>query len=106
MILTKSKAMPKTEKQPKKKVLTANEVDPTIHEQILIEAFKVTKEQNYSTLWKTLKLAVESTCNEKLGDNKAKDFLTYYQQEQKIVKIKVKNKEFYTLNEPKEIEFK
>ncbi len=105
MILTKSKAMAKTEKQPKKKVLTANQIEPTFHELILNEAFKVNKEQSYSDLWKTLKLAVESICNEKIGDNKAKDFLTYYSQEQKIVKIKVKNKELYTLNAPKEIEF-
>lgn len=105
MILTKSKAMPKAEKQPKKKAITPNEFEQTIHEQILKEAFKVNKEQNYSTLWKNLKLAVESICNEKLGDNKAKDFLAFYQQELKIVKITIKNKEFYTLNEPKEIDF-
>ena len=106
MILTKSKAMPKAEKQPKKKVLTPKEVEPTIHEQILNEAFKVNKEQTYSDLWKTLKLAVESICNEKLGDNKAKEFVTYYKQEMKVVQIEVKKKQLYTLNEPKEIEFK
>ena len=105
MILTKSKATAKAEKPPKKKVLTAKEVEPNVHTQILNEAFRVNKEQTYSDLWKTLKLAVESICNEKLGDNKAKDFVTYYQQEQKIVKIKVKSKDLYTLNEPKEIEF-
>ncbi|MBU3661476.1 MAG: hypothetical protein FGM14_16550 [Flavobacteriales bacterium] len=109
MVLTKSKATPKTESKPKKKVLTPCEVEPNFHAKILIEAFKVNKEQTYSDLWKTLKLAVESICNEKLGDNKAKEFLTYYQQEQKIIKIEVKSnsksKLLYTLNEPKEIEF-
>ncbi len=105
IVPTKSKATPKAEKS-KKKVLTPNEVESNNHVQILNEVFKVSKEQTYADLWKTLKLAVELICNEKIGDNKAKDFVTYYLQEQSIVKFESNKKQIYTLKEQKEIEFK
>jgi hypothetical protein len=104
MKLTGQKKEPKEDK-PKRRVLTPLEVEKDVHESILNQSFKVTKEQTYSDLWKNLKLAVESICRETIGDNKAKEFLTYYHNQQLIAKIKVKNKDLYTLNDIKKLEF-
>ena len=88
----------KSEKSPKQKALQPHDLDVSIHTEILKDVFKISKEQTYNDLWHVIKL------KDSLGDNKAKDFITYYLQNEFIVKFESKKKQLYTIKEQKEIE--
>ena len=98
----------KSEKSPKQKALQPHDLDVSIHTEILKDVFKISKEQTYNDLWHVIKQVVSSICKDKLkdslGDNKAKDFITYYLQNEFIVKFESKKKQLYTIKEQKEIE--
>lgn len=99
----KSKAI-KSEKQVRIK-FTANSVNEEMHELILSNLFKKIKEYSYNELWRSLKQSIEFVCAESIGDNKAKEFITYYLAKEKIAKIEVKKKVLYTLLGQTQIEF-
>lgn len=106
----KSKAIPKTENQKRQKSINPSSLQSDEHDEILRESFKILKEQSYSDLWKVFKQVVSTVCKDKtkdlIGDNKAKEFITYYLLAERIVKIEVNKKALYTLKEQKELEFK
>jgi hypothetical protein len=108
IVIGKSKASPKAERPTRPKAITPIQLDLKIHTEILNETFRVFNELSYTELWKTLKQTVSSICKDEvkdtIGDNKAKDFVTYYLQNQMIVKITVEKKQLYTLNEQKELD--
>ena len=107
---SKSKSAPKADKT---KVIEPADFERKAHLQILQESFKVFKKQSYSDLWKVLKQAINSYCSSNpnpnyknsIGDNKAKEFVTYYLQNELILKIDESKKTFYVLNEPILIDF-
>jgi hypothetical protein len=89
---------PKVNISPKSKSVLAKDLERTKHLEILSKAFKIQKEQIYNELVRNIKHAVEISLNSSIGDNKAKDFLTYYNLNEYIVKIPVStNKSIYTL---------
>lgn len=98
----------KSDKSTKQKTLQPNDLDVSIHNEILKDVFKISKEQTYNDLWHIIKQVVSNVCKDKLkdslGDNKAKDFVTYYLQNEFIVKFESKRKQLYTIKEQKEIE--
>jgi len=90
-------------KPPKQKAINPNNIDSEIHDKILKASFRVFKEQSYADLWQTLKKEVSVICGDEvvdsIGDNKAKAFITYYLQNELIIKIQVESKVIYTINE-------
>jgi hypothetical protein len=55
------------------------------------------KEYAYTELWQSIKIVGEKILSEPIGDNKAKDFVTYYIQDEFIVRVPLpKNKAIYT----------
>jgi hypothetical protein len=108
---SKSKSAPKAPKAEKVKVIEPIDLERKEHLQILQESFKVFKKQNYSDLWQVLKQAVNSYCRSNpkfkssIGDNKAKEFATYYLQNELISKIDENRKSVYVFNETILIEF-
>jgi len=103
------KSKSKTEKPQRLKAINPNDLDLTIHTEILQQSFTIFTEQIYSVLWKTIKQVVIVICKDKIkdtiGDNKAKDFIAYYLLNEMIVKIEVKKKIYYTLKEQKVLQF-
>ncbi|MDA7804406.1 hypothetical protein N8987_07540 [Crocinitomix sp.] len=102
----KSTTSTKDKQKPRKKAINPNSIDESIHIEILNESFKVFEEQSYSELWKTFKQVVSEICEDVvdlIGDNKAKEFITYYLQNEFIVKIEVKKKICYTLKAQKKL---
>jgi len=104
---SKSRTSSNAEKPTKRKPINPNTIDEVTHSEILVESFRILKEQSYSELWKTFKLVVSTfysnELNDAIGDNKAKDFITYYFQKEMIVKIDVNKKVVYTIKEQKEL---
>lgn len=98
----------KSEKSKIQISLQPNDLDISIHNEILEEVFKTSKEQSYNDLWHLIQQEVNILCKDKLkkslGDNKAKQFVTYYLKNEFIVKFDIKNKSLYTIKEQKEIE--
>ena len=95
------------EKQAKPKAITAHDLTPEIHGEILANTFKVIKEYGYTDLWRSIKnVAAQLGLN--IGNNKAMEFIPYYlQNESIIVTILPKKKNpIYTLAGQREIEFK
>lgn len=72
------------EKKPK--AITPNSVDADAHSTILINAFTSNTQPGYQDLWRLLKNAIETVTGESIGDNKAKDFATYYQTNRMILR--------------------
>lgn len=99
---------PKTSIKPlkqKKEIITPYSYNDEKHERILKEVFKESIELSYSGLFKSIKDALNYVYSEHIGDNKAKDFVTYYNRENKIVSNSVGKKTFYSLSGQKEMEF-
>lgn len=61
----------------KRSNLTAPEISPEIHDQILSEIFKMKPEHGYKELYTAIKEVYNKSFG-KIGDNKAKDFITFY----------------------------
>lgn len=61
----------------KKDALLPHQISPEIHSQILTEVYKKKPEFGYTELWKGIK-EVYNKCYGSIGDNKAKDFITFY----------------------------
>lgn len=59
--------------------------DPKFHQSILRSSFSKDKEYSYREMWQQIKLASAGELI-KISDNKAKEFLTYYQKENFIIK--------------------
>jgi hypothetical protein len=95
----------KSQKPEKKRAITPQSLTDKIHSEILENAFKIEREQTYSDLWKNIKLTVSQSLNETIGDNKAKDFITYYLQKEMIIKFEKSKKIYYTMQGQKGIEF-
>lgn len=100
----------KTKKEldkPKTKNITANDLDPSQHTDILNYVFKIEKQQGYSDLWRNIKNAMDKITNIKIGDNKAKDFVTHYVDAESIIKIEMPKKNpIYTLAGQGDLDFK
>lgn len=93
--------------QPKVKGITPHKLEQQTHIDILNQVFKTQKEQGYNELWRNIKNAIEAIVGETIGDNKAKDFFTYYLSNEKIIKAIVKGKKpVYTLPGQSVIDFK
>jgi hypothetical protein len=81
----------------KKKALTPVSIEASIHLNIIENLFKTKKEYAYTELWQSIKIVGEKILSEPIGDNKAKDFVTYYIQDEFIVRVPLpKNKAIYT----------
>lgn len=93
---------PKPEKQPRK-TISPDEIENDVHGQILDEVFKSNENLSYENLWRGIKLAVKSILNEKIGDNKAKEFKHYYDQIELISSMTIGKKILFTLNGQKEL---
>lgn len=65
------------EEQKDRQVLTAFDVAPEVHSQILKKAFAQNSQPKNAPLVQEIKVAAQGIFG-KFGDNKAKDFLTYY----------------------------
>lgn len=78
------------EKKPK--AITPNSFDADAHRIILINAFTNNTQPGYQDLWRLLKNAIETVTGESIGDNKAKDFLAFYQISRLIVKHEIPGK--------------
>lgn len=61
----------------KKEALSPLQISPEIHSQILTEVFKKKPEFGYTELWKGIKEVFNKNFGT-IGDNKAKDFVTFY----------------------------
>jgi hypothetical protein len=92
------KPKPKETGEPKGKGTTPNQMDEYSHTDILNLCFAVHKEQGYAELWRNIKNAIEKITANNVGDNKSKDFLTYYLNNGCIIKTEImKKKPVYTL---------
>ncbi len=69
----------------KPKTVNPDQVNDETHFTVLAEIFKTNPNPKYRELWQTIKV-VFGTYQTRLGDNKAKDFLAYYQQQEWISK--------------------
>lgn len=76
----------------KPKSFTPCQLDCDTHEHILKEAFKVDKEHAYAGICRSIKNSIESVTGKSIGDNKAKDFVTWYLSERKIERMEVPGK--------------
>lgn len=82
----------------KPKGITPNNLEVANHTDILNLVFNTQKEQGYNTLWRNTKNAIEVITGKTIGDNKAKDFITYYLNNESIIKADVPNrKPVYTI---------
>ncbi len=70
----------KSGRTPSSQKITPSSIDPLTHRAILTEVYSYNPAPNYSTLWKQIKLATIKQGKD-IGDNKAKDFVQYYQNE-------------------------
>jgi hypothetical protein len=83
---------------PKVRGLIIAEVELSKHQTIIIEVFSKIKDYSYTELWRNIKIIAEKELATKIGDNKAKDLLTFYLQKEIIVKDKnLKNRTPYSL---------
>jgi hypothetical protein len=81
-------------------------VENQTHLNILCHVFNTEKEQGYNGLWRNIKNAVELITGQTIGDNKAKDFVSHYLTNQKIIKTDVpKKKPVYTIAGQSDINF-
>lgn len=95
---------------PKVKAITANDLEDSIHEEILKKVFKVKKEHGYRSLWETIQNAFEAAMKNNfdlgdfkpLSDDRAKKFIPYYIQTEKIIHVEGK-KPVYVLAGQKQI---
>jgi hypothetical protein len=94
---------PKPERQPRKTIVP-NEIEDSVHEEILNEVFRTQKELTYNDFWRAIKLSVKSILDENIGDNKAKDFKLFYEQSNMISQVEIKKKTHYTLKGQKELD--
>lgn len=84
--------------KPKPKSVTPADFTTSEHTDILQNVFKIQKEPGYSELYRSIKSAVEKISEKPIGDNKAKDFVTFYIQDESIIKTEfVGKKSIYTL---------
>ena len=82
----------------KLKGITPNNLEVANHTDILNLVFNTQKEQGYNGLWRNTKNAIEVITGKTIGDNKAKDFITYYLNNESIIKADVPNrKPVYTI---------
>lgn len=94
------------EKQPKPKAITAHDLTPENHAEILANTFKVIKEYGYTDLWRSIKnIAAKLGLN--IGDNKSRDFIPYYLHNENIILTQFSKKKHpvYTLAGQGEIIF-
>lgn len=106
------KSKDKKETTPKVKAITANDLEDNIHEEILKKVFKIKKEHGYRSLWETIQNAYEGVMKNNfdlevfkpLSDDRAKKFIPYYIQTEKIIHVDGK-KPVYVLAGQKNIDF-
>lgn len=98
----KAKAVPKE----KKTSSTPSQLSKEVHKEILLSVFKNNKEQSYNDCWRSIKNDVNKITGEVVGDNKAKDFLTYYLSNGEILKCEHKPRSIYVLSGQRNIGFK
>ena len=93
-------------KAPKPKAITAQDLAIDKHTEILTLAFKILKEQGYSDLWHNIKNA-SAELGLSIGDNKAKEFITYYVLKESIILTTLPKKKtpVYTLAGQREMDF-
>lgn len=84
------KAKTAKETKPKKPPFTPNALNERQHSEILLHVFKATKQYTYNDCWRGLKNATETIAGLSIGDNKAKDLLTFYLANNQIVKVENK----------------
>jgi len=72
----------------KPKATTAEDLAQEVHDKILGEVFKEETQRCYTDLWRSIKYAAQLLGNVSLGDNSAKEFVTYYQHTGNITRIK------------------
>ena len=77
--------------EPRAKAITANQLDTETHTEILTRVFNIQKEQGYSELFKNIKDTMEKE-GKPIGDNRAKDFVTYYLNNESIIKVEAPKK--------------
>ena len=91
----------------KTKIITANDLDLAQHTDILNHVFKIQTEQKYADLYRNIKIAVGKITNTTIGDNKAKDFIAHYLNDESIIKTEVpKKKTVYTLAGQSDLDLK
>lgn len=92
------KGKEKKETVAKPKAIAASDLEDTIHEEILKKVFKVKKEHGYRSLWETIQTAYEAVMKNNfsldvfkpLSDDRAKKFIPYYIQTEKIIHVEGK----------------
>ncbi|MGN6297934.1 MAG: AAA family ATPase [Ginsengibacter sp.] len=90
----------------KKPSLLPTDFDKETHKEILNSVFKNIDSWSYTDCWANIKLNAIRITKEKIGDNKAKAFLTYYLSEGNILKIERKPNAIYVLPGQANLDFK
>lgn len=97
----------KKEVEAKQKAIVPGDFKQQVHIDILTIVFKIQKEQGYNDLWRNIKNAIPQITGDSIGDNKAKDFFTYYLSKESIIKVNLpKKKAVYTQAGQRGIDFK
>lgn len=78
--------------RPKKRNITPSELDEVMHKSILNNVFNIQEKQTYVELWNNIKTAFNLVMPENLSDNRAKQYLTYYQLTNSISKVEAPTK--------------
>jgi hypothetical protein len=96
----------KSKEGPKRVTITPNSIITETHLEILNHVFKTNKEQGYSDFQSNIKNSFNKVTGQTIGDNKARDFVSYYQNEELVVRIEIPNrKPIYTIKGQKQIDF-
>lgn len=74
-----------------KKKISPHDFDELVHQKILSRVFQKQKEFGYTELWRSIKMAVEEVGDNKIGDNAAKEFVTFYSNKGSVTKTTMEN---------------
>ena len=74
------------EKKKRKLIITPVSLNANQHQDILKLVFKAHSQHGYDQCWRSIKNAIEDITGLVAGDNKAKDFLSWYLSNATIVK--------------------
>jgi hypothetical protein len=90
----------------KLKGISPNSLEQQHHADILNYVFNIQKAQAYNELWRNIKNAIETVTGKTIGDNKAKDFLSFYVNNESVIRTDSGNKKnVYTIAGQRAIEF-
>lgn len=88
----------KAKEGPKKITITPLTIEQQTHDEILTHVFKANKEQGYAEFQSNIKNSFHKVTGQTIGDNKARDFVSYYLTEELVIKVEMPRKNpIYTL---------